>query len=130
LLSENPKEIKSRQTFQHGNIAVEYILIQSKRRKTCEVTVDKDGITIGVPFDKPMKEIDQILNDKIKWISQKQREMQNEKPGIIKPSFEEKPTLSCLGKNYNLKIIDTTDKLEKRLNLMMIFLLFILVKKN
>jgi len=114
-LSEYPKEIKSRQTFQYGNKTVEYILIQSKRRKTCEVIVDKAEITLRAPLNKPVKEIEQILTNKIKWISQKQREMQNEKPGIIKPSFEEKPTLSCLGKNYNLKIIYIPDKLEKRI---------------
>ena len=70
-LSANSKEIKTKQIFQYGNKTIEYNLIQSKRRKTCEVIVDKDEITIRAPFNKPITEIEHILNDKIKWISQK-----------------------------------------------------------
>src|SRR3954454_11259174 len=99
-LFAHSKEVKSKQTFQYGNQTIEYILIQSKRRKTIEVIVDKDQITIRSPFDKTIKEIEQILNDKIKWISQKQKEIQNEKPEIIKPTFEQYPTLPYLGINY------------------------------
>ena len=98
-------EEKSKQTFQYGNKTIEYILIKSKRRKTCEVIVDKDEITIRVPFDKPIIEVEGILNDKIKWISQKQKEIQNEKPEIVKPSFDDHSTFPYLGNNYDLKII-------------------------
>ncbi len=83
-LSANSKEIKSKQTFHYGNKTIDYILIKSKRRKTCEVIVDKDEITLRVPFDKPLVEIESILNDKIKWISQKQNEIQNETPDIVR----------------------------------------------
>ena len=65
LSSAHSKEIKSKHSFQYGNKTLEYILIQSKRRKTIEVIVDKDQITIRSPFDKTTKEIEQILNDKI-----------------------------------------------------------------
>jgi predicted metal-dependent hydrolase len=98
------KEVKSKQAFQYGNKTIEYTLIQSKRRNTIEVIVDKNQITIRSPFDKPIKEIEKILNDKIKWISQKQKAIQIEKPEIIKPIFKERSTLSYLGKNYELKI--------------------------
>jgi predicted metal-dependent hydrolase len=113
LSSAYPKEVSSKQTFQYGNKTIEYILIQSKRRKTIEVIVDKDQITIRSPFDKPIKEIQQMLNDKIKWISQKQKEIQIEKPEIIKPIFEEHSTLPYLGINYVLKIIYTEKSKEK-----------------
>ena len=96
-------EEKSKQTFQYGNKTIEYILIKSKRRKTCEVIVDKDEITIRAPFDKPLNEVEGILNDKIKWISQKQKEIQNEKPEIVKPSFDNNSTLPYLGKNYQFE---------------------------
>jgi predicted metal-dependent hydrolase len=111
--SSHSKETKSKQAFQYGNISIEYTLIQSKRRKTIEVIVDKDKITIRSPFDKSVKEIEQILNDKIKWISQKQNEIQIKKPEIIKPLFEENSTLPYLGKNYDLKIIYTEKSIEK-----------------
>jgi predicted metal-dependent hydrolase len=105
LSSIHSKEVKTKQTFQYGNKIIEYILIQSKRRKTCEVIVDKEEIVIRSPFDMPIKEIEQILNDKIKWISQKQKEIQTEKFEIIKPTFDNNSTLPYVGKNYDLKII-------------------------
>src|SRR3954452_21312489 len=113
-LTTNPKEIKSKQTFQYGNKTIEYDLIHSKRRKTCEVIVDKDEIVIRAPFDKSIKDIEQILNDKIKWISQKQKEIQIEKPEIAKPTFDEHTTLPYLGKNYEIKII-YTERFEERI---------------
>ena len=131
LSSAHPKEIKSKQTFQYGNKTIEYNLIQSKRRKTCEVIVDKDEITIRAPFDKSINEIEQILNDKIKWISQKQKEIQNEKPEIIKPSFDDYSTLPYLGKNYDLKIIYNMEQSEKeKIEFEMTFLDFIINKKE
>ena len=113
--SANSKEIKSKQTFQYGNRKIEYNLIQSKRRKTCEVIVDKNEITIRAPFDKSIKEIERILSDKIKWISQKQKEIQVEKYEILKPSFEDHSTLPFLGKDYTLKIIYNTQESEEKI---------------
>lgn len=118
-----PKEIKSKQTFQYGNKSVEYILIQSKRRKTFEVTVDRNEIVIRSPFDKSIKDIEQILNDKIKWISQKQREIQTHRPEIIKPTFDDNTTLPYLGENCKLKVIYTTkDKIEFTNNMFTVYL--------
>ena len=57
LLSAHSKEIESKQTFQYGNKTIKYKLIYSKRRKTCEVIVDKEQIIIRAPFDKSIKEI-------------------------------------------------------------------------
>ncbi len=83
------KAQKSKQTFQYDNKLIDYTLVKSKRRKTCEVIVDKDGkITLRVPFEKTMDEIDKILNDKIKWVITKQKEYQNEIKEIIKPTYE------------------------------------------
>lgn len=77
LLSLPSKEIKTKQKFQYGNKIIGYTLIQSKRRKTYEVIVNKDEIIIRAPFSKSIEEFERILNDKIKWISQKQKEIQN-----------------------------------------------------
>jgi|tagenome__1003787_1003787.scaffolds.fasta_scaffold20276031_2 predicted metal-dependent hydrolase len=80
LSSAHSKEVKSKQAFHYGNKNIEYTLIQSKRRKTCEVIVDKDGVTIRAPFNKSIIEIEHILNNKIKWISLKQKEIQRKEP--------------------------------------------------
>ena len=66
--------LKSKQSYQYGTRKIDYILIKSKRRKTSEVIVDKDEITIRAPFDKSISEIEKILDDKIRWILKKQKE--------------------------------------------------------
>ena len=104
-LSVSPKEIKTIHTIRYVSKTIEYNLIQSKRRKTCEVIVDKDEIVIRALFDKSIKEIEGILNDKISWISQKLKRIQNENPEITKPTFDEYTTLPYLGKNYDLNIV-------------------------
>lgn len=123
-------EEKSIQTFLYGNKTIKYILIKSKRRKTCEVIVEKDEITIRAPFDKPIKEVESILNDKIKWISQKQKEIQIQKSEIVKPSFDDGSTLSYLGKNYKLKII-YEDKSEEKIEFYHdTFIVYLHIKEN
>ncbi|HEX5185279.1 MAG TPA: hypothetical protein VFV86_00175 [Nitrososphaeraceae archaeon] len=60
-------EYKSRQSYQYRNRKIDYTLVKSKRRKTSEIIVDKNEITIRAPFDKSILEIEKILDDKIKW---------------------------------------------------------------
>jgi predicted metal-dependent hydrolase len=67
--------LKSKQSYQYGTKGIDYILIKSKRRKTSEVIVDKDGITIRAPFDKSISEIEKILDDKIRWILKKREKI-------------------------------------------------------
>lgn len=101
----NKIEQQSNQIFQYGNKIVNYTLIRSKRRKTSEIIVDKNSqIIIRVPFEKTISEIEQILNDKIKWAITKQKEYQNELRDIVKPTYENNSTLPYLGKNYDLQI--------------------------
>ena len=95
----------TKQSYQYGTRKIDYILIKSKRRKTSEVIVDKDEITIRAPFDKSIPEIEKILDDKIKWILKKQKEYEYSYKEIIAPTFLVNSTLPYLGKNYKLKII-------------------------
>lgn len=96
---------QSNQIFRYGNKIVNYTLIKSKRRKTSEIIVDKNSnIILRVPFEKTNSEIEQILNDKIKWAIIKQKEYQNEARDIIKPTYENNSTLPYLGRNFELRI--------------------------
>jgi predicted metal-dependent hydrolase len=97
---------QSKETFQYGNKIVNYTLIKSKRRKTSEIIVDKNSnIILRVPFEKTTSEIEQILNDKIKWAIIKQKEYQKEISDIIKPTYENNSTIPYLGKNYVLHVV-------------------------
>jgi predicted metal-dependent hydrolase len=102
--------LKSKQNYQYGNRNINYILVRSKRRKTSEVIVDKDEITIRAPFDKSIVEIEKVLDDKIRWIIKKQKEYEHAPQEILKPTFLPNSTLAYLGKNYNLKIISESKK--------------------
>jgi predicted metal-dependent hydrolase len=103
----------TKQSYQYGTRKIDYILIKSKRRKTSEVIVDKDEITIRAPFDKSISEIEKILDDKIRWILKKQREDEDSTREIISPTFLPNSTLPYLGKNYTIRIM-VRDKEEKQ----------------
>ena len=102
--------LKSKQSYQYGNRTIDYILIKSKRRKTSEVIVDKDEITIRAPFDKSNSEIEKILADKIRWILKKQKEDEHNFQEINKSTFLPGSTLPYLGKNYIIKIVSDKEK--------------------
>jgi predicted metal-dependent hydrolase len=102
--------LKSKQSYQYGTRKIDYILIKSKRRKTSEVIVDKDEITIRAPFDKSIFEIEKILDDKITWILKKQKEYEHTSQEIFNPTFLPNSTLLYLGKNYNVKIVSDYKK--------------------
>ena len=105
--------IKSKETYQYGNRKIDYLLIKSRRRKTSEVIVDQDEITIRAPFEKTMPEIEKILDDKIRWILKKQKEYEHRSQEIIAPTFLPDSVLPFLGKNYKLRII-VSDKEKKK----------------
>jgi predicted metal-dependent hydrolase len=107
------KEEKSSHNFQYGDKVVEYTLIKTKRRKTCEVIVDRSEIILRAPFDISIKEIENLLNEKINWISQKQKEIKRLKPDITKPVFENGSTLPFLGNNYILEIVFRKDQKDE-----------------
>ncbi|MDN5847951.1 MAG: M48 family metallopeptidase [Candidatus Nitrosocosmicus sp.] len=114
LDNRTQEEQRSKEYFQYGNKTVEYLLIKSKRRKTSEITVDKEGITVRVPFNKTLQDVQNILNKKSRWITIKQKDFQNEKSDIAKPSYPDRSTLSYLGKNYELNIFPCSeDSAEK-----------------
>ena len=96
--------MKSKQNYQYGNRTINYMLVRSRRRKTSEVIVDKDEITIRAPFDKSILEIEKVLDDKIRWIIKKQKEYEHTPQEILSPTFLPNSTLPYLGKNYNVKI--------------------------
>jgi predicted metal-dependent hydrolase len=97
--------LKSNQNYQYGNTKINYTLVRSKRRKTSELIVDKDEITIRAPFDKSIFEIEKILDDKISWIIKKQKEYEYTPQEIFRPTFLPNSTIPYLGKNYKLKIV-------------------------
>ncbi|HJT85971.1 MAG TPA: SprT family zinc-dependent metalloprotease [Nitrososphaeraceae archaeon] len=101
---------KTIQNYQYGNRKINYTLVRSKRRKTSELIVDKNEITIRAPLDKSISEVEKILDDKINWIIKKQKEYEYTFQEILKPTFLPNSTIPYLGKNYNLRIVSNNKR--------------------
>ena len=104
-------------TLLYDNTAINYKIIRSTRRKkTSEITVKKDGkVIVRTPFDKGISEIDELIQKNAKWILKKQLEYKNEPPRqIIDPTYQEGSTLPYLGKNYPLKIVNHQKNKENK----------------
>ncbi|MEM3064475.1 MAG: M48 family metallopeptidase [Candidatus Nitrosotenuis sp.] len=58
--------------LRYGNSVIEYTIIKSKRRKTSEIHVDRNGIKVRVPLIKKDEDIRKLIDDKKQWIFKKQ----------------------------------------------------------
>ena len=54
-----------------GNVTIPYSIIKSNRRKTSQITVDKDSVVVRTPSSKTTSEIKKIVDGKKKWIFRK-----------------------------------------------------------
>ena len=88
-----------------GNVTIPYSIIKSNRRKTSQITVDKDSVVVRTPSSKTTSEIKKIVDGKKKWIFRKQLEFQKQNSVILKPSYLTASKLPYLGKNLTLKIL-------------------------
>ena len=89
------------QKIKYGNSVVRYNLIKSSRRKTSQITVTADGITIRVPQTKSALDIKNMIQEKLPWIFKKQLFFADKKRFV----FSTKSALLVLGKRYQIHII-------------------------
>jgi predicted metal-dependent hydrolase len=87
-----------------GNQTIQFLIIKSNRKKTSEISVDKDNIIVRIPTLKSNLEIKNILKEKSKWIYKKQLEFKKQKSFIVKPTFSKDTTVPYIGNNCILKI--------------------------
>lgn len=57
-----------------GKSVIHYDLIRTNRRKTSQITVDRNGVVVRAPLSKSNKEIISIVKAKARWIYKKQLE--------------------------------------------------------
>ena len=82
--------------------------MRSRRVKTCEIIInDENTLVVRSPYSKPLSEIENLLKNKMTWISRKQSEYkENEgRIEIMRPSFQNNSTVPYLGKNLKLNVI-------------------------
>jgi len=58
----------------YGNSVISYSVVKSRRRKTSQIVVDKNGVLVRTPLNKPDHEIEKIVDRKKRWIFKKQLE--------------------------------------------------------
>ena len=93
--------------IKYGNSVIQYDLIKSKRRKTSQITVTSNGVTVRIPQTKSTADIKNMIQQRLQWIFKKQLHFTKQK----KPIFSIKLTLSIQGKDYKIHIIpNSTEK--------------------
>ena len=79
--------------LRYGNNTIPYRIVRSKRRKTSEILVDESEIEVRTPAHKKDSEIQDILDDKKRWIFKKQLELKerirHKQPEVLKSSYVE-----------------------------------------
>lgn len=98
-----------------GNSTIKYHLIQSRRLKTSQITVDRDNVIVRTPNSKTASEIQNLVLQKAKWIYQKQLEFKRNKSSLVSPTFSDGSTIPIFGKNCLLRIRTGQKKTSVRL---------------
>ncbi len=75
--------------FRYGDTIIPYNIIQTKRKKTLQIFVEKDMVEVRAPESNTVQEITQLLQNKAAWIFNSQLKLKDRKihVGQTKNSF-------------------------------------------
>ncbi len=106
--------------LQYGGTIIPYYIIQTKRKKTLQIFVEKDRVEVRAPQSKKISEIKQLLKNRVSWIFNSQLKLKESTSGIVKS----KNSLLYLGKNipYVVKSLETTNEINLKNNSFQIFI--------
>jgi len=88
--------------IKYGNSVIQYDLFKSKRRKTSQITVTSDGVTVRTPQTKSTADVKNMIERRLQWIFKKQLEFKDRKKQRTK----------------QFKIIHRDSYLEKRVKIL------------
>ena len=94
-----------KRTVKFGNATIFYTIVKSNRRKTSQITVDKNSVVVRTPISKTLPEIREIVDAKKQWIFRKQLEFQKRKSDLPRTTFAQNSKILYLGKEFTLKIL-------------------------
>jgi len=57
--------------IKYGNSVIQYDLIKTKRRKTSQITVTSDGVTVRTPQTKTTNDVRNMIQERLQWIFKK-----------------------------------------------------------
>lgn len=87
-----------------GTTTIPYTVLKTKRRKTSQISVDKDNVVVRTLLTKSNEDIKNMVQKKAKWIFEKQDQFKKQKSAIVKPTFSKDTMVPYLGKNCIIKI--------------------------
>ncbi|NWJ56967.1 M48 family metallopeptidase [Marine Group I thaumarchaeote] len=95
--------------LRYGNTIIPYSIIQTKRKKTMQIFIEKDKVEVIAPESKKISEIKDILKNRVSWIFNSQLKLKEIKTDVI---YSEN-SLLYLGKNilYTIKILQKNEKI-------------------
>ena len=104
--------------LRYGGTVIPYDIIQTKRKKTLQIFVEKDRVEVRAPESKTICEITQMLQNRVSWIFKSQLSLKDRKTDVG-PS---KDSFLYLGKNipYVVHILQKEDKMILENNLFQI----------
>lgn len=100
----------SEHVFRYGTKMINYDLVRSRHVKTCEIIInDENTLVVRSPYSKPLSEIENLLKNKMMWISRKQSEYKKneDRIEIKRPTYKNNSTVPYLGKNLKLNVIQS-----------------------
>lgn len=100
--------------LRYGDAIIPYRVIQTKRKKTIQIFVEKDDVEVRAPESINPSEIKKLLETKTSWIFNKQLLLKERKPQIKL----KKNSLLYLGKSipYEIKTNQKTEKITYKKN--------------
>jgi len=106
--------------LRYGDVLIPYTIIQTRRKKTLQIFIEKDSVEVRAPQSKTISEIRQLLKNRTSWIFNSQLKLKERKTDIV----SSKGSLLYLGRNIPFTV-NTLQKDEKLILKNKIFYIFI-----
>ena len=105
--------------LQYGDTVIPYDIIQTKRKKTLQIFVEKDIVVVRAPESQNLSEITQLLQNRAGWIFNSQLKLKDRKTVVNKLEN----SFLYLGKNipYTVYTLEENNKIILKKNLFEIF---------
>lgn len=105
--------------LQYGSTIIPYNIIQTKRKKTLQIFVEKDIVVVRAPESQNLSEITQLLQNRAGWIFTSQLKLKDRKTVVNKSEN----SFLYLGKNipYTVYTLEENNKIILNKNFFEIF---------
>ena len=107
LFGRAPAQVATRQQFMLEGSPVEYTLKRSRRRRSITLTIDENGLRVGVPWRASQRRVDTLLDSHARWIALKLEEWRARRP----PPFiwQAGATVMAMGEPLTLAVGSAAD---------------------